>query len=388
MTKTPKKFRLLIITFSGDTHANAVSWAIKRLGYDVDVWYVTDFPDYQTIDITVQEDGAVVGRVCGLGYEIDLMAATTIWFRRYRKPVAPGDSHPSDKLIIERESESFLKGILEVLPQDAFWINAYHPSIRANHKLVQLLEASNCGLEVVQTLFTNDPEKVEAAFRQAGLNKKQLIIKSFKQLSWSRAHTAFTFPTTVVDERIFQSSKSVSWCPAIYQPRLEKLYEVRVTVMGAKMVAVRLNSQERHETKIDWRLMHDYPISVEKVDLPEMVSAKCEQLMRALGLVFGCIDFVVTPSGDYVFLEINEMGQFLWVEEVCPDIPILACFVDFLLTGVRRTSNSAAGQRKISLTDFYQDLEHQRLLKSDMESRKPVKPDRVIVETNSEEASG
>jgi|694.fasta_scaffold141168_3 hypothetical protein len=44
--------------------------------------------------------------------------------------------------------------------------------------------------------------------------------------------------------------------------------------------------------------------------------------------------------------------------------------------------------RKISLTDFYQDLEHQRLLKSEMKTRKPVKPDKIIVETNSEEASG
>jgi hypothetical protein len=32
-----------------------------------------------------------------------------------------------------------------------------------------------------------------------------------------------------------------------------------------------------------------------------------------LGLAFGCIDLIVTPEGEHIFLEVNEMGQFLWV---------------------------------------------------------------------------
>ena len=36
--------------------------------------------------------------------------------------------------------------------------------------------------------------------------------------------------------------------------------------------------------------------------------------MHALGLNFGCIDLIVRPDGDVVFLECNPNGQWLWIE--------------------------------------------------------------------------
>jgi hypothetical protein len=40
----------------------------------------------------------------------------------------------------------------------------------------------------------------------------------------------------------------------------------------------------------------------------------------------------VTPEGDYVFLEVNEMGQFLFIERCC-GLPLLDAFSEFLLQG-------------------------------------------------------
>ena len=37
--------------------------------------------------------------------------------------------------------------------------------------------------------------------------------------------------------------------------------------------------------------------------------------MNRLGLAFGAIDLVLTPEGQYVFLEINPSGQWLWLED-------------------------------------------------------------------------
>ncbi len=53
--------------------------------------------------------------------------------------------------------------------------------------------------------------------------------------------------------------------------------------------------------------------------------------MKKLNIVFGCFDFIVTPEHDFVFLEVNEMGQFLWKEQVCPETRILDAFLDFLM---------------------------------------------------------
>src|SRR6185295_14798986 len=49
-------------------------------------------------------------------------------------------------------------------------------------------------------------------------------------------------------------------------------------------------------------------------------------------IVFGCFDFIVTPQDEYIFLEVNEMGQFLWVEEINPAIMLLEPFAEFLVS--------------------------------------------------------
>jgi len=50
-----------------------------------------------------------------------------------------------------------------------------------------------------------------------------------------------------------------------------------------------------------------------------------------LGLAFGCIDLIVTPEGEHIFLEVNEMGKFLWVEQDEPRSELLRCFATLLL---------------------------------------------------------
>ena len=37
--------------------------------------------------------------------------------------------------------------------------------------------------------------------------------------------------------------------------------------------------------------------------------------MQALGLTFGAVDLVETPDHDFVFLEVNPNGQWLWIED-------------------------------------------------------------------------
>ncbi|RME33023.1 MAG: hypothetical protein D6794_12045, partial [Deltaproteobacteria bacterium] len=41
---------------------------------------------------------------------------------------------------------------------------------------------------------------------------------------------------------------------------------------------------------------------------------------------------IVTPGGEVVFLEVNEMGQWLWIEFRLPDVPLLDAFCRFLLS--------------------------------------------------------
>ena len=53
--------------------------------------------------------------------------------------------------------------------------------------------------------------------------------------------------------------------------------------------------------------------------------------MRCMGLVFGALDLIVTPDEEYLFLEINEQGQFLWIEDYNPEFKMLDIFLHFLI---------------------------------------------------------
>ena len=49
--------------------------------------------------------------------------------------------------------------------------------------------------------------------------------------------------------------------------------------------------------------------------LPEDLERLVLTYMHSLGLVFGCLDFVEDPDDDFHFLEVNPVGQWLWVEQ-------------------------------------------------------------------------
>ena len=82
--------------------------------------------------------------------------------------------------------------------------------------------------------------------------------------------------------------------------------------------------------------------------LPRAVEERCIALMRKLGLAFGCIDLIVTPEGEDVFLEVNEMGQFLWVEHSEPRSELLRCFATLLLHRQLGPSSRLVGDEGLS----------------------------------------
>jgi biotin carboxylase len=104
------------------------------------------------------------------------------------------------------------------------------------------------------------------------------------------------------------------------------------------MFATRINSQQTARGTIDWREAQWKPrgessdLKLEPVTLPRAVRSACRRLIRSLGLAYGAIDLIVTPQGEYVFLEVNPSGQFLWIDyEV--GLPLLDAMSEMLIQG-------------------------------------------------------
>ena len=57
--------------------------------------------------------------------------------------------------------------------------------------------------------------------------------------------------------------------------------------------------------------------------------------MKSYGLNYSAMDIIVTPDEDYVFLENNPNGQFLYIQELIPEFNILETVADTLIKNFR-----------------------------------------------------
>jgi hypothetical protein len=258
----------------------------------------------------------------------------------------------ADWTVAERECDHQIHTLRRYLAPDAYWVNDIEARERALLKSPQLVAALDCGLAIPETLFSNDPDDIRhfyAAHRDGGV-----IFKLCFQTHWhahqsGARHALFT--TQLRDEDL-GDDEALSGCPAIYQRKIDKQYELRVTCMDDVCFAARLDSQVRAKTRMDWRADLSQPLTPKRVELPPQVEERCLLLMRMLGLAFGCIDLIVTPQGEYVFLEVNEMGQFLWVELREPGCPLLRAFATLLIEGRLNRSSALVGTEQISYGAF------------------------------------
>ena len=99
--------------------------------------------------------------------------------------------------------------------------------------------------------------------------------------------------------------------------------------MGKRAFGAKILSQQTKSGKTDWRCSYD-ELQIENWDVPDSLSKLCYNLLQKLGLVFGCFDFIVTPENEWIFLEVNQMGQFLFVENRTK-FPLLDAFTEFLV---------------------------------------------------------
>lgn len=200
-----------------------------------------------------------------------------------------------------------LWGVLESLP--VTWVNSPPRVHQAEYKPKQLAHAEAVGLPIPPTLITNDPEQVAAfAARQpSGIVTKALYARTPRSEAGELSGVLYTTP--VPSDR--QSDPRIATTAHLFQAALTKAFDVRLTVVGSTLFATEIHNPG----ELDWRRDHRR-LDYRACGVPEDIATAVLTLMGRLGLVFGALDFVVTPEGDWIFLEINPNGQWAWIERV------------------------------------------------------------------------
>jgi glutathione synthase/RimK-type ligase-like ATP-grasp enzyme len=197
------------------------------------------------------------------------------------------------------------------------------------NKLHQLAVAGRCGLAVPRTLVTNDPERFLDFYEDC---RGGLISKRAVNLVPLVGGVAARPYTVSVRRREAADGRAVRHGPVLFQEKVPKSVELRVTVVGARVFAAEIRSQDSVRQQTDWRHRPEYGQERYYAEhrLPETVEQQCVRVVEALGLSFGAIDLILAPAGEYVFLEVNINGQWAYLEDML-GLPISDAIADLLV---------------------------------------------------------
>ena len=327
---------ILIITNDHDEHADAVIRELAARDVEVFRFHPEEFPHASSLSLGIR-DGRVQGVIRDADHAVALDDICAAWYRRARN-LFEGHrlSLTSEKLdnYVRAQSTATLAALCEGL--ETLWVGHPHRLRRAEVKALQLLKASEAGLKTPPTLISNDEAQV-ATFVDA-LGDAECAIKPLVAVGVTDAQ-GYRLPLTTTLPR-GHSLESVAMAPTIFQPYIEKAYELRCVVIGERIFAAKIHSQASETTRTDWRAGEpEHEVYV----LPEPVEASIRRLMDSFGLNFASLDMIVTPEGEFVFLELNPNGQWLWLELEL-GLPLVASMADLL------TTDLTAGERAPEVT--------------------------------------
>ena len=230
----------------------------------------------------------------------DLGAA---WFRQ---PVFLRNT-PSVPLSPEEQLErsqwtAFLRALCVF--RQAAWMNSPAVTYLAESKPYQLSVAASCGFQVPVTLATNDASSIRETFPGS------LVIKSLDTVLLRDGDDClFTYTTLSSGSEL--TDDAINAVPLLAQRALEEKSDLRVTVVGDDVFAVRILSQGVGITG-DWRVVPKENLEYQDIVLDNEIAARCHLLVRRLGLSFAAIDLIETPHGTF-FIEVNPTGEWGWL---------------------------------------------------------------------------
>jgi ATP-grasp ribosomal peptide maturase len=254
-----------------------------------------------------------------------LESLTSAWYRSPDAFEFPSGMTQAEREHANREAKLGLGGVLSSLP--LCWVNHPNRAADAVYKPLQLAVAARSGLAVSRTLVSSDPAAVR---RFAGDSRTGVVIKALGTCRIMEEGVRKIGFTRRLGAEDLADLRGIDVTLHQIQDWIEKDLEARVVVIGDTMFAIGIHAGSE-DSHIDWRSDHG-ALTYDVLELPVDVESGLRSFMAEFGLSYSAFDFVITPEGEWVFLESNPGGQYGWLESRT-GVPLTDRLVDLLARG-------------------------------------------------------
>ncbi len=241
-----------------------------------------------------------------------------IWFRRFHASPnlyftknATFRFQEDVKKFVAQEKLSLLS-LLSIELSQKYWLN--HPSQGRLNKMLQLQIATHCGLNIPETIVTSSKQEL-LLFKQ---EYKKIITKPIQETtSFVFGRKSYTIFTKYVSDADIEELPDY-FMHSQFQRKIEKEFEIRTFYLDGKFYSMAMFTQKDNKTLIDFR-NYNFKNPARRVPfiLPNEIEYKLAEFMKMMQINCGSFDLIKSTDGEYIFLELNPVGQFGMTSTPC-----------------------------------------------------------------------
>lgn len=299
--------------------SNVISY-LKINGHDCVRMTVEKFIDSIDIQLTSSKVGISFSVS---GEELSYDDITSFWFRKngielfsklkIKCPRLFSEGHKErlKDFLIAEELKSLNEFLIFMLEQKHHLGNL---SVGNGNKLISFVCARNSGLKIPKSVVSSKPE----VLKKFATNFKTMAKPIEEGYYYRGEDYSFFTRNNLFDKRVIAENRDETIFPSCLQKYVDKKIELRIFYLNGKCYSMAIFSQSDRKTQIDFRNYNDEkPNRMVPYNLPKEIENKIDSFMKKMKLRTGSIDMILTKENEYVFLEVNPVGQYGFVSGHC-----------------------------------------------------------------------
>lgn len=241
-----------------------------------------------------------------LHFEGRPISPTGIWFATYPREDTLFSSKMS-KYPYPGEYRSavlqFMNDLRFAFDNLSFFPGKFEDILRGDSKLTLFRIAYETGINVPKCTI-NSNLKTKKLIERSGLYRKKLgfpSVVSYSSLSQSEEIV------TTVNQMSTRDSSCLMWQ---WQTPIESISHVRGVLVGDKAWFSKWDRKSSLESMVDFRALDSNEDSWESITIPGSLLVKLHGLQTRLKLSICCPEFLITPQGKWILIDLNPCGDW------------------------------------------------------------------------------